>query len=172
VKRKLSVVCLVAVLIMAIAGLGIAADTPKKEGMKAPSVTGTYKLISRKLPDGKMITPPDIQGLQTYTKNYRNFNVAWTDSTGKHFSYSVVSTYKLTGAEYSETILFSLMNDEIGGKPAAYTMKGETKTVPVKMEGSKMEFKLPFDPVTATFDGSKMMGIADGMFTDTWEKVQ
>ena len=36
---------------------------------QAPSIEGTYQLISRKLPDGTVLKPPDIMGLQTYTKS-------------------------------------------------------------------------------------------------------
>ena len=68
---------------------------------QAPSIEGTYKLISRKLPDGTMLSPPDIMGLFTYTKTHRNFNVVRKDATGKFASLSLVSTYKLTATEYS-----------------------------------------------------------------------
>jgi hypothetical protein len=30
---------------------------------QAPSIEGTYQLISRKLPDGTVLKPPDIMGL-------------------------------------------------------------------------------------------------------------
>ncbi len=49
---------------------------------------------------------PDIMGLLTYTKSHRNFNVIWKDAKDTFFSYSLVSTYKLTPTEYSETIVF------------------------------------------------------------------
>ena len=62
---------------------------------QAPSIEGTYQLISRKLPDGTMLSSPDIMGLCTHTKSHRNFNIVLKDATGKFYSYSVVSTYKL-----------------------------------------------------------------------------
>jgi hypothetical protein len=34
---------------------------------QAPSIEGTYKLLSRKLPDGTTLSPPNIMGLFTYT---------------------------------------------------------------------------------------------------------
>ena len=36
---------------------------------QTPSIEGTYKLISRQLPDGTMLRPPDIMGLFTYTRH-------------------------------------------------------------------------------------------------------
>jgi hypothetical protein len=135
------------------------------------NIEGTYKLVVRKLPDGTRVMAPDIMGLMTFTKTQRNFNIVWKDKDGKHFSYSLVSTYKLTGSEYTETVLFSIMNDEISGKGLTYTMSEQTATVPVKMDEGKIEFKMPFDPVTAVFDGTRFIGTSEGQFTDYWEKV-
>jgi hypothetical protein len=67
-------------------------------------------------------------------------------AAGKFYSYSLVSTYTLTATEYSETLLFSIFNDQIGGKDIVYDLAGKTQSVPVKMEGGRFEFKPPFDP--------------------------
>jgi len=138
---------------------------------KTPSITGTYQFVSRTLPDGTVIKPPIANGIQTFTKDERNFNVMWTDKNGKHFSYSVYSTYKLTDKDYTEHIIFGIMNDEISGKGLTYTTD-QTKTVPVTYDGNKLDFKLPFDPPAVTFEGNKMIATAKGMFTDTWEKIK
>lgn len=111
-------------------------------------------------------------GLFTYTKCYRNFNVIWKDANGKFYSYSVVSTYKLSATEYSETLLFSIANDQVGGKEIVYTLAGQTKTAPVKVEGGRIAFKHPFDPPSTVFEGNKLTATAEGMFVDVWEKVQ
>ena len=136
-----------------------------------PTIEGTYKLSSRKLPDGTMQKPPDIIGLLTYTKSHRNFNIVWKDATGKFFSYSLVSTYKLTPTEYSETRLFSILNDQIGGKDIVYDLSAQTQSVPVNMDGGRLQFKLPFDPPSVVFEGDKMTATAEGRFVDVWEKV-
>jgi hypothetical protein len=166
----------IALVVIAVVVGGILAHAQER---KTVSIEGTYKLMSRKLADGKVLTPPDVQGLQTFTKTYRNFNVGWTDGTGKHFSYSVISNYKLTDKEYSETILYSVMNDEIGIMPGStpgsgpkYVMTPDTKTSPVKLEGTRCEFKLPFDPPVAVFDGSKLTATLEGSFVDSWEKIR
>jgi hypothetical protein len=137
-----------------------------------PTIEGTYKLISRQLPDGTMQKPPQIMGLLTYTKSHRNFNIVWKDAAGKFSSYSLVSTYKLTPAEYSETLLFSVLTDQIGGKDTVYDLSGKAQSVPVTMNGGRIQFKLPFDPPTVVFEGEKLTATAEGRFVDLWEKVQ
>lgn len=107
-KTKLSLSYVAMLLVIAIVVPGFAGEP---QNHKAPNIEGTYKLVSRMLPDGTMKKPPDVMGLFTYTKSYRNFNVIVKDANGKFNSYSVVSTYKLSATEYSETILFSISND-------------------------------------------------------------
>jgi hypothetical protein len=143
-----------------------------QQASPAPTIEGTYKLISRKLPDGTTQSPSAIMGLLTYTKSYRNFNIVWKDDTGKFFSYSLASTYKLTPTEYSETLLFSILNDQIGGRDIVYDLSGKTQSVPVKVDGGRLQFKLPFDPPSVVFEGDKMTATAEGRFVDVWEKVQ
>ncbi len=138
---------------------------------QTPSIEGTYKLISRKLPDGTMLSPPDIMGLFTYTKTHRSFNIVQKDAAGKFRSFTVVSTYKLTATEYSETLLFSILHDQIGGKEIVYDLSGKTQSVPVKMEGGRIQFKPPFDPPSLVFEGNKITATRDGR-VDVWEKVQ
>ena len=174
-KTRLLVICSAMALLVTLVAHGLAAQQPKATEAKnvagAPSIEGTYTLVSRKLPDGTMQKAPDVMGLLTYTKSQRNFNVMWKDAKGKYFSYSVVSTYKLTDTEYSEKLLFSIMNDQIGGKEISYDLSGQTKTAPVKMDGASIQFQLPFDPPSVVFDGTKMTATNEGKFVDSWEKV-
>ena len=158
-------------LALALLTLSAAAQLPAKQEGTTPSIEGTYKLMSRQMADGTTIKAPAIMGMLTYTKEHRNFNVYWKNADGKLFSYSLVSTYKLSAAEYTETILFSIMNDQIGGKDLAYDLTGPTKTAPVAMKDGSITFKLPFDPVTATFEGGKFIA-KSADFTDYWEKVK
>jgi hypothetical protein len=158
-------------LVLTIGDLCFAGEPPTPRASSAPTIEGTYTLVSRQLPDGTMQRPPAIMGLLTYTKTHRNFNVIWKDAAGKFFSYSLVSTYKLTPTEYSETILFSILNDQIGGKDIVYDLSGKTQSVPVKVDGGRLHFKLPFDPPAVVFEGGTMTATAEGRFVDTWEKV-
>ena len=97
---------------------------------QTPSIEGTYQLISRKLPDGTVLKPPDIMGLQTYTKSHRNFNLVLKDASGKFASISAAATYKLTATEYTQTRLFSIVNDQIGGKEIVYNLTSAPKASP------------------------------------------
>jgi len=140
---------------------------------QAPSIEGTYQLLSRKLPDGTVIKPPDIMGLFTYTKSHRNFNIVQKDATGKFSSTSNVSTYKLTATEYSETRLFSIVNDQIGGKEIVYDLSGQTRSVPVTVEGGRIQFKAAFGQRSYVFEGNKWTSTAENNANvDVWEKVQ
>ena len=94
---------------------------------QSPSIEGTYQLVSRTLPNGTVLKPPNIMGLFTYTKTHRNFNIVIKDAMGKFYSYSLVSTYTLTPTEYSETRLFSILNDQPGGKDIVSTSRGRPK---------------------------------------------
>lgn len=161
----------VPMLLVLTLALSFAGIPPTPQASSAPSIDGTYKLSSRKLPDGTVLKPPDIMGLQTYTKSHRNFNVIWKDATGKFFSYSLVSTYTLTPTEYSETMLFSILTDQIGGKDIVYDLSGKTQSVPVKIDDGRLQFKLPFDPPAVVFEDDKMTATAEGRFIDVWEKV-
>jgi hypothetical protein len=85
----------------------------------------------------------------------------------------MVSTYKLTPTEYSETLLFSIVNDQIGGKDIVYDLSGQTRSAPVTVDGGRLQFTLPFEPRTLVFEGNKMTATAaDNTNVDTWEKVE
>jgi hypothetical protein len=92
-----------------------------------------------------------LWGLMTLSGSNRNFNFVYKDKNGKHFSYSLISRYKLTDSEYSETVIYSLLNDENGGTGLDYQMEKKSTSVPVNISDGKIEFKMPFDPVTITF---------------------
>jgi hypothetical protein len=161
------------IIVINFLGLTFLSKPAKDHTAKSLSIEGTYKFLWRKLPNGQTIKPPMAMGLQTFTKEYRNFNVMWVDSSGKHFSFSVVSKYKLTDKEYTETVMYYVMNDEIGMMKKGITyVTNQTKSSPVEMKDGKITVKLPFDPPTVTFDGNKLTATAEGMFTDYWEKVQ
>ncbi len=147
-------------------------DNPRETHIsRNPSIAGTYKFLSRTLPDGTVLKPPMVDGIQTFTKDARNFNIMWTDKNGKHFSFSVYSNYKFTDKDYTETIIFGIMNDEISGKGITY-ITNQTKTVPITYDGKKLELQLPFDPPKVTFEGNKMTATSEGQFTDYWEKIK
>ena len=163
-------------LAVLIACVGQAAcEAPQKPGVGAqePSIEGTYKLVSRELPNGTKQGPPDVLGLITYTKEYRNFNVYVKDATGTSFSISSISTYKLTDKEYSEKNIYYMVNDEDGGKGVTYDVSGSTATSPVSVKDRRIEFQLPLHGEPAVvFEGDKLTATRKGAFIDYWERVK
>ena len=140
---------------------------------EAPSIEGTYKLVSRELPNGTKQGPPDVLGLITYTKEYRNFNVYVKDTTGQSFSISSISTYKLTDKEYSEKNIYYMVNDEVGGEEVTYDLSGSTATAPVSVKDKRIEFQLPLHGEPAVvFEGDKLTATRKGAFIDHWERVK
>ena len=157
-------------LLMGIAALIACAGQAAGE---APSIEGTYKLVSRELPNGTKQGPPDVLGLITYTKEYRNFNVYVKDATGTSFSISSISTYKLTDKEYSEKNIYYMVNDEGGGKGVTYDVSGSTAISPVSVKDRRIEFQLPLhgEP-SVVFEGDKLTATRKGAFIDYWGKVK
>jgi hypothetical protein len=138
---------------------------------EAPSIEGTYKLMSRDLPNGTTQGSPDVLGLLTYTKEYRNFNIYMKDTSGTSFSISSISTYKLTDNEYSEKNIYYLINES--GKEDSYDLSGTTGTSPVSVKDRHIEFQLPLhgEP-SVVFEGDKLTATRKGAFVDHWERVK
>ncbi len=160
---------------LALASLSLLFLTGAVAPAKPPSLEGSYRLASRDLPDGSTQVPPAIDGLITYTKGYRNFNIYWKDASGKLFSVSSVATYELTPKEYREQSIFFLVNDEIGGKGVSYDLSGESGASPVTITGMRVEMQLPLhgEPQIA-FEGNWVTATgkgAFGTFVDHWERV-
>jgi hypothetical protein len=163
----------VPMLLVLTLALSFASEPPRPQASSAPSIEGTYTLLSRQLPDGTRLSPPDIMGLWTYTKTHRNFNIVQKDAAGKFRSFSLVSTYTLTGTEYRETLLFSIRTDQIGGKDIVYDLSGQTRSAPVTVHGGRIQFELPFESRPLVFEGNKVTATAaDNAKVDIWEKVE
>jgi hypothetical protein len=138
---------------------------------QAQEIEGAWKLAMRKLPDGTTQVPPSVQGAVTWHNGLVMRIVLWHTPAGKLTSFSGVSTYKISGNDYTETLLFSALDDG-SGKAPAYNLTTETKSAPVTREGGRIAFKLPFDPPSVVFEGEKMTATAEGRFVDYWERVR
>ena len=159
------------------AGLSLCGFTayagPNHNGNQLPTLEGTWRLLSRDLPDGSSQTPPAIVGLLTFQDGYRNFNVMWKDKeSAKSASISIISTYEFEGSEYSEKNLYYMMNDEIGGQGTSYDVSGKSGSSPIKFENGRFSWKMPlFDEPTITYQGDQL--VANGPnFVDHWERVK
>ena len=161
-------------LVLMLGAVSFAGEPPKPQASSVPSLEGTYRLVSRQTPDGTVFRPPAVVGLNTYTKSHRTFNLVQQDATGKFFSSSNVSTYTLMATEYSETRLFSVRDDQIGGKDIVYNLSSETRSAPIAVEGGRIQFKDPFSTRVLVFEGNKMTATAENNanVVDIWEKVE
>lgn len=138
---------------------------------QAQELEGNWKLTMRKLPDGTTLVPPAVQGAITWHDGSFMRIVFWHMPEGKLASFSAVSTYQISGSGYTETLLFSALDDG-SGKAPAYNLTPETKSVPVTREGAGITFKLPFDPPSFAIEGDKATAPAEGIFVDYWERVR
>jgi hypothetical protein len=137
------------------------------------SIAGTYTFVSRQLSDGTTQKPPDVIGLYTYTKTYRNFSLVEKNEQGHMRSVSIISTYSLTDTQYSETLLAMVNSEQGSGQEVIYDVSGKTGTSPVTVEDGQIQFKLPVDPlpVSVSVKGNTLTATGPD-FVDTWEKVQ
>jgi hypothetical protein len=135
------------------------------------SIEGTYMLVGRKLPDGTMVKPPGVMGMITMQGGYKHVNVFWTGPNGEPFSWSMVSRYRLTSTEFSETLLFITFDNPTEAKSPIVNLSGETKSVAVQTSAERVSFQLPFEPM-AVFEREKLTATIDGQFIDYWDKVR
>jgi hypothetical protein len=140
------------------------------EAVSPPSIEGTYRLVSRDLANGTTQRPPDILGLMTYTSEYRNLNVYWTESEGKRLSFSTMGTYVLTEREYSEKGMYRLVFDGTSGE---LDLSGPSGSTPVMIEGDRIAFQFPlYGEPSAVFTRDGFTATQKGVFVDHWEKVK
>ena len=144
----------------------------------AQELEGTWKLVMRKLPDGTTQVPPAVQGVAIWHSGLRSIVVLWHTAEGKPALASVISTYKLSGTEYTETMSL-LAVDDGSGKPPTYNLMGGTKTVPITRDGPRMAIQPPFDPPLWVFEGDKLTATLEKAtgpltfpFVDYWERVR
>jgi hypothetical protein len=140
-------------LVLTLGALSVAGD-PQKPPASAPSIEGTYRLVSRQTPDGTRLKPPEVMGLFTYTKTHRNFNIVQRDAAGQCRSFSLVSTYTLTAAEYTETLLYSVRTDQVGGKEPVYDVSGQTRRPPSRWTGGASSSRPRSTPLRSSSRGT------------------
>lgn len=144
--------------------------------MATPTIEGTYRLARRELPDGTVQLPPALKGIITFTKEFRNFSIVWTDDKGKFYSECYAARYTLTDKEYAETQEYLIVDNQVEGKEISYNLSNATAKSPVSLDGSRIRFALPqpFEQalsITVEFDGAKLTATGKDLFVDYWDKV-
>jgi len=144
--------------------------------MTAPSIEGTYRLVRRELADGSLQFHPEIQGMMTFTREYRNFSVLWRDDEGHFYSECYVARYALTASEYTETSEYLIIDDQIGGHGIRYDLGSHTASAVITSDEEHLAFDLPqpFErqlSIHVEFRGPELIATGQGQFVDYWERV-
>jgi hypothetical protein len=167
-KKLLVILCAVSAVSLVLSDPTIAQE-PAEGG--TPSIEGTYMLVSRDLPDGSKVEPPEIGGMITFTENYRNFNVYWKDEDGKPVSLSSVSKYTLADDTYSEKCLYH--RAENMGDNSGYDFEGKTGSAPIEVSDGTVKIDLPlFDEPKCEFSAEGFTATLEGAFVDHWKRVK
>jgi hypothetical protein len=137
---------------------------------QASIIEGTYKLVSRTLPDGTVLYPPDVIGLLTVMDGYRTVNIFWKDADGKPVVLSHGTSYTMTATDFTETNLF-LHAENFNGEAMINDFSNQTGTSPMKVKGERVEFKWPLDDPLIVIEGNKKTATIEGALVDLWERV-
>lgn len=158
-------------LVAALAAAGAAAAAAGIGATRSvPSLEGTYILVKRELPDGSVQRAPDVIGMLTYTKEYRNFNVYWKNQSGQPVSISYIARYELSDDSYQEKSLYYRMSE---GATTELDVSGKTGTSPVMRRGNRMELTLPlYNEPRVVFEADRFTATRRGEFVDYWEQVK
>jgi hypothetical protein len=137
----------------------------------ADNPEGTYRLVTRTLADGTVLTPPAVQGMGTFKNGVYQLTLFWRTPEGTTAALSRLAEWRWSETEVAATPL-ALMFDDGSGKPPIYEWGGETRRVPVMREGSRVSHPHPLDPVYMMWDGDKETATIEGVLVDHWERVR
>jgi hypothetical protein len=138
---------------------------------QASIIEGTYKLVSRTLPDGTVLYPPDVVGLLTVMDGYRTVNVFWKDAEGKAVAVSHGTSYTMTPTEFTETNVF-LHAENFNGQAMINDFSSTTATSAITVVGERVEIKWPLDAPLLVIEGNKQTATIEGAFVELWERVK
>jgi hypothetical protein len=137
----------------------------------AGDIEGTWRLTKRVFPDGTVLVPPAVVGMGTVIDGIRHLNVFWIRPDGRGASVGLISRYRITANNYTETLLASAFDDG-SGSPVVRGTSGETRTASVTREGGRVSYQLPFDPPKVVYEGDTLTATLEGAFVDHWERVK
>lgn len=135
-------------------------------------ITGSYRLVSRELPDGSVLEPPEIFGFMTYTPTHRHFHIYTPLPDGTPSSVSAVSEYSMSGGEYSEEPLYEALNNISGSAGLDYNIAGEGFSTPLSRTDQRVEFRDGGSGPILTFSGDSLVAELEGDFVDRWIRVE
>ena len=147
-------------------------NTNKTEKTLNKAIIGTWILVSKELPDGKLIKPPDISGLVINTSKYSSMNAinplgdgkfnAWV--MGTNFDEVSDKTLKFKRILYASVFQGHDEWGKIDPKP-------ENMEWGVELSDGKIILK-PGDETELIIDGDTMIHKFKDGTKDTWKRVE
>lgn len=148
-----------------------AATRTDEAASTGPSIVGSYQLVSRELPDGSMLKPPNIFGWMTFTTDHR-LVYFYIDGPNGRYSTSLLATYSLSDTAYDETSLYRVVNDEAQGAGPSYQLSPSNRTSAVTLGSGTVEFHDTGENAPLlVFAADGMTATAPDAFVDHWTKV-
>ena len=137
----------------------------------ADGYDGSYKLVKRTLTDGTEIGSGDqIMGFMTLANGWRNFHVTWMEGETR-VSIGMIAEYELSDEEYCETVHYWISNNA-GAEGLTYEVpEGHAGCTTVTMEDGGHKFQFPGEPVVIVMSEDGFTATGEGVFVDTWERV-
>src|SRR3954462_6023299 len=120
----------------------------------ADNPNGTYRLVTRTLSDGTVLTPPAVQGVGTFKNGMYQLTLFWHTPDGKPASLSSISKWEWSETDVAATPLAFFLDDG-SSKAPVYVWGGETKRVPVTRQSRRVSHPHPLDPVSMVWEGDK-----------------
>ncbi len=131
----------------------------------------TWRLVKRQLPNGTILTPPEVYGMSTNKNGINQLIVFWPTEDGKSASLSELSRWEWAEDRVTATPLLMIYDDG-SGKPPVYVKGGDAKTSAITKEGTRMKYQHPLDPPFIDGEGDNFTATLDGAFIDYWQRVQ
>jgi hypothetical protein len=143
-----------------------------EDSASGPSIEGSYRLLSRDLPDGTTLEPPEIFGLMTFTDGLRHFHIHAPVLEGDGVeTYSHVAEYDLTETRYSETPLYEVINNEAAGG-LTYAFSSDPRNSPVTPDSETVTFGEVGGGPDLVFTTAGLTATQEGQFVDHWERIE
>ena len=151
---------------------GGAEDTNAAPADQMSGIEGTYQLVSRELPDGTVLRPPEIGGFMTFTAGLRHFQAVLPDGEGNRVLISFVARYSLTDSEYRHTVLYAASAGDASAG-ISHVQDEDAVDSPVTRSAGAIEFQDPSDGPMLRFDAAGVVATdAEGAFVDRWERIE
>ncbi|MBM3236470.1 hypothetical protein FJZ31_09245 [Candidatus Poribacteria bacterium] len=143
----------------------------KTEDIIKNAIKGVWQLEKIMYPSGKVVEPPDAKTSWCITDEYIFISHLFPLFEGEELMlWCHVWRYKVEGTKI--TIVTELRGEHWADESFLKATDTQTHTTDVKLDGEKVEFKIPLSPGTALFDRDTFTGSTDWGLTVIWKRVE